>query len=48
MIVTKEHQEALLNEYIKKGHNIDRCQGFIDGYLKACELITKTYKIEKK
>lgn len=28
-----------LTKYIKKKHNQDRCNGFIDGFEKACELI---------
>jgi hypothetical protein len=31
MIITKEHQEALVNKYIKEKHNSDECIGFIDG-----------------
>jgi len=38
MIVTKEHQEALLNKYVKDKHNTDECIGFIDGLNAALEL----------
>ena len=39
MIVTKEHQEALLNKYATDGHNTDECIGFIDGLNAALELV---------
>ena len=44
MIVTKEQQEALLTEYIKKGNNIDQCDGFIDGINMTLELVDKILK----
>ena len=31
MIITKEQQEAWLSKYIKEGHTLDECVGFIDG-----------------
>jgi hypothetical protein len=39
MILTKEHQEACINAYIKAGHNQDECIGFIDGFEKAMSLV---------
>ena len=39
MIVTKEHQEALVSNYVKEKHNADECLGFIDGLNKALELV---------
>jgi hypothetical protein len=39
MILTKEHQEAAINAYIKAGHNQDECIGFIDGFEKAMQLV---------
>ena len=40
MIITKEHQEAMVNNYRKEGHNEFECMGFIDGMNKMFELIT--------
>ena len=39
MILTKEHQEAAINAYIKEKHNQDECIGFIDGFEKAMSLV---------
>lgn len=39
MIVTKEHQEALVEKYVKEKHNQDECIGFIDGLNTALELV---------
>lgn len=39
MIVTKEHQEALVNKYVKEKHNTDECIGFIDGLNSGLELV---------
>ena len=39
MIVTKEHQEALVSNYVKEKHNTDECIGFIDGLNAALELV---------
>lgn len=44
MIITREHQEAMLNAYIKAGNNPDKSMGFIDGMEAMFELISK--KIE--
>lgn len=38
MIITKEHQEALVNKYAEK-HTTDECIGFIDGLNTALELV---------
>lgn len=45
MIITKEQQEALIDNYIKKKHNQDQCVGFIDGVVATIDLISK---IEQK
>jgi hypothetical protein len=42
MIVTKEHQEALVTKYHSEGHSHSECMSFIDGLNKAWELISKT------
>jgi len=39
MIVTKEHQESLVEKYVKEKHNQDECIGFIDGLNTALELV---------
>lgn len=31
MIITKEQQEVLVEKYIKKGNDYDKCVAFIDG-----------------
>ena len=31
MIITKEHQEAMVENYRKKGNNFDKCEAFTDG-----------------
>lgn len=31
MIITKEHQEAMVGNYAKKGNNFDKCEAFTDG-----------------
>ena len=40
MIITKEQQEALINNYIKEKHSNDECIGFIDGVEKIMNLIS--------
>lgn len=40
MLVTKEQQEALVNNYVKEKHNADECIGFIDGIEKTLELVS--------
>jgi len=44
MLITKEQQESLIDNYVKEKHNTDECIGFIDGVLKTLELITKLNK----
>ena len=39
MIVTKEHQEALVGNYVKERHNADECIGFIDGLNASLDLV---------
>ena len=41
MIITKEQQEALVSNYVKKGYGSDQCIGFIDGIEKIMEMIGK-------
>ena len=41
MIITKEHQEAMVNNYRKEGRNEFECMGFIDGMNKMFELVDK-------
>ena len=45
MIITKEQQEAWLSKYIKEGHTLDECVGFIDGIEIAMSAISE--KINK-
>jgi hypothetical protein len=40
MIITKEQQEALINNYIKEKHSNDECIGFIDGVEEIMNLIS--------
>lgn len=40
MLITKEQQEALVNNYIKAGHSQDECIGFIDGLNKMLEQVS--------
>ncbi len=46
MLVTKEQQEAWLNAYIKEGHSMDCCMGFIDGINKALNYVQEKMKPE--
>ena len=39
MILTKEQQEKIVDEYVKEKHNTDECIGFIDGINATIELI---------
>jgi len=39
MIVTKEQQEKIVDEYVREKHNTDECIGFIDGINATIELI---------
>jgi hypothetical protein len=41
MLITKEQQEALLEDYIKRKHSQDECIGFIDGMNAVIELILR-------
>jgi len=43
MLITKESQEALVQNYIKRGYSTDQNIGFIDGVEKAMELIERIY-----
>ena len=45
MLITKEQQEALIDNYIKERHTQDECIGFIHGVEKTMELI---YNINKR
>ena len=44
MIITLEEQEAIVNNYRKKGHNFDECEGFMDGMNAMFDLIDKKTK----
>ena len=44
MLVTKEQQEEWLNAYIKEGHSMDCCMGFIDGIDKALSYMQEQMK----
>ena len=44
MIITKEQQQALIDNYVKKGHSTDECIGFIDGIEKTMELVVNQSK----
>lgn len=48
MIVTKEQQEALVDNYINQGHTSDEVSGFIDGVIKAIELIATIDKRKRQ
>ena len=39
MILTKEQQEKIVDEYVKEKHNTDECIGFIDGINATIALI---------
>ena len=41
MIITKEQQEALVSNYVKKGYGSDQCIGFIDGIEKIIEMLNQ-------
>jgi hypothetical protein len=41
MLITKEQQEALVDNYIKEKHNQDECIGFIDGLNAMLKLISR-------
>jgi hypothetical protein len=41
MLITKEHQEAIISNYIKSGKSQDECLAFIEGFEKAMSLINK-------
>ena len=46
MLITKEQQETWENAYIKEGHGIDECSGFIDGINKALNYVQEKMKPE--
>jgi hypothetical protein len=39
MLITREQQQALIDNYVKQKHNTDECIGFIDGIESICKLI---------
>ena len=41
MLITKEQQEALIENYNKEGHTIDERWGFMMGVNKTMELLTR-------
>ena len=44
MLITRETQEAMLDKYIKEGHNQDECIGFIDGMNAIIDYMKKNHK----
>ena len=46
MIVTRQEQEKPVEKYIKEKHNLDKCDGFIDGLNAGLKLIDKKMKDE--
>jgi hypothetical protein len=44
MLVTKEQQEALIDNYTKANHNMDECIGFVDGMNAMLNLIVQIEK----
>jgi hypothetical protein len=48
MIITKEHQEAMLTNYIKKGKTTDEVLGFYDGMTEMLEFIERKMKEKEK
>lgn len=48
MLITKEQQEALVQNYIKENHTTDECIGFVDGINKTLELIEKINQSKSK
>ncbi len=47
MLITKEHQEALIENYRKKGRNEFECMGFVEGLNEMLNLIDKKIKQKK-
>jgi hypothetical protein len=41
MIITKEHQEAMVLNYSKKGNNFDKCEAFTDGLIAMLDYVIK-------
>lgn len=41
MIITKEHQEAMVRNYAKQGKSSEQVIGFIDGLYEMVNLVTK-------
>jgi len=44
MILTKEQQEKIVEQYVKERHTTEECIGFIDGINATIELINKISK----
>lgn len=47
MILTKEHQEAMIENYKKDNHSLDEVIGFIDGMNAIILLVIKNQVIEE-
>lgn len=45
MLITKEQQEAILNNYIKAKHSTDECVGFMDGMVAMLDLVSRLNKL---
>ena len=48
MLITKEQQEALVQNYMNENHTTDECIGFVDGINKTLELIEKINESKSK
>lgn len=48
MLITKEQQEAWVNNYIKEKHTQDECIGFIDGIEKVLSFVQEKMKNTEK
>jgi hypothetical protein len=48
MIITKEQQEAMVNNYRKEGRTEYECMGFADGLSAMLDLVCEPREILKK
>lgn len=39
MLITKEHQEQIIVNFLKESHSTDEYIGFVKGFAKAMEMI---------
>lgn len=47
MLVTREQQQAILNQYIQENKNQDECMGFVDGINATLKLVDSIIKNNK-